>query len=176
MKFNKAIFLDRDGVLNRSLVRNGKPYAPILLKDFHILSGVKKTLKYLKKKNYLLIVITNQPDIKSGKLKLNKLLKMNNILINKLKINEIFICKHDDRDCCNCRKPKNQLIENAIKKYSIDRRKSFLIGDRKKDIEAGLRSRLKTIYINKNYKESKPKNFDFECDNIKNALFYIDNF
>ena len=50
MKFNKAIFLDRDGVLNRSLVRNGKPYAPILLKDFHILSGVKKTLKYLKKK------------------------------------------------------------------------------------------------------------------------------
>ena len=107
-----------------------------------------------------MIVITNQPDIKSGKLKLNKLLKMNNILINKLKINEIFICKHDDRDCCNCRKPKNQLIENAIKKYSIDRRKSFLIGDRKKDIEAGLRSRLKTIYINKNYKESKPKNLD----------------
>lgn len=176
MKFNKAVFLDRDGVINRSIVKHGKPYAPTLLKDFHIISGVKKTLEHLKKKKYLLLIVTNQPDIKSGKLKLIKLEKMNKILTNDLKIDEIFICKHDDSDHCNCRKPKNQFIEDAIKKYSIDRKKSFLVGDRKKDIDAGLKSHLKTIYINKNYRELKPINYHFKCNNLQQSLLYINTF
>ena len=176
MKVNKAVFLDRDGVINKSIVRLGKPYAPLLLREFKILSGVKKTLEILKKKNFLLIVVTNQPDFKTRKLKLTELNKMNKILINKLKIDQIYVCKHDDFDLCKCRKPKNKFLEDAIKKYKINRKLSFLVGDREKDILAGLKSKLKTIYIDKNYNEPKPKKFDFKCKNLNESLEYINQF
>lgn len=174
MSKKKAIFLDRDGVINRSFVKAGKPLAPLFLKDFKIFSGVENALKNLKKKNFLLFVVTNQPDIKSGRLKLSTLKKMNKILIDQLNIDEVFVCVHDDNDFCICRKPKNYFLEYAIKKYSISRRKSFLIGDRKKDILAGLKSNLKTIFINKNYKEDKPTKYHFECNSLVESLKFID--
>jgi len=175
-KTNKAIFLDRDGVINKTIVRNGKPYAPLFLKDFKIIPGVKKTLKYLKKKNFLLIVVTNQPDVKSGKLKLTTLEKMNKILVKQLNIDEVFACKHDDLDKCKCRKPNNEFIEYAIKKYSIDRSKSYFIGDRKKDIDAGIKSNLTTIYISKRYKEPKPTNHHFSCKSLLETIIFIDKY
>ena len=172
VKKRPAIFLDRDGVINKSLIKNGKPKAPLLLKDFEFINGVKKSIIELSKK-FVLVIITNQPDIKKGKLKNSTLIKMNNKIINQLKIKNIYVCPHDDDDMCKCRKPKNGLIESAIKRHNIDRTKSFLIGDRKKDIEAGIKSKLKTIYIKSNYNESKPKNFDYTCNNLLQSLKYI---
>ena len=98
---------------------------------------------------------------------------MNEKIINELGIKNIYICPHDNEDKCICRKPKNGLIENAIKKLNIDRKVSFLVGDRKKDIDAGIKSKLKTIYIKSNYKEIKPKNFDYMSKNLHQSLKYI---
>lgn len=171
-KKKPAVFLDRDGVLNKSLIKNGKPKAPLLMKEFKFLHGVKKSINKLRKK-FVLIIITNQPEIKKGRLKINTLNKMNKKIIDELKIKNIYVCPHDDTDMCKCRKPKNGLIESAIKKFNIDRKASFLIGDRKKDIDAGIKSKLKTIYIKSNYNELKPNNFDYMCKNLHQSLKYI---
>tara|TARA_X000000950_G_scaffold289251_1_gene411261 strand:+ start:950 stop:1468 length:519 start_codon:yes stop_codon:yes gene_type:complete len=168
----KAIFLDRDGVINKSITIKGKPKAPLLLKDFKYLPKVPEAVEILKKK-YILFIVTNQPDLKSKKLNINKLSKMHLKIKKDLNINYIFFCPHTDEDNCKCRKPKNSLIEKAIKKYKINRKDSYLIGDRKKDIDAGIKSKLKTIYIESNYKERKPIKFNYKCDSLFNALKYI---
>lgn len=152
---NKAIFLDRDGVLNKSIVKGGKPYSPYLIEDIVIPEGVKPGLLKLKKRDFLLIMITNQPDISRGKLTLNSLNKINNFLSKELLLDDVFSCIHDDKDNCLCRKPKTGMITDAILKWKIDVNRSFLVGDRWKDIEAGKRMNLKTILINHNYKEKK---------------------
>ena len=94
-----------------------------------------------------------------------------NLLIQKyFLIDEIFVCKHDKKDRCMCRKPKNGMLKSAAKKWNIDFKKSFLIGDRWKDIEAGNSVGCKTIYIDYNYDEKKPKLYNYKFYNIKNMV------
>ena len=173
MRKLKAIFLDRDGVIVKSNVINGKPFAPTSLTDFRLLPNTSKNILLLKKYNFKVIVVTNQPDVAKGALSLNTLNKMNDLLYSKAKIDLISVCIHSDADNCKCRKPKNGLILNAAKKYNIDLKKSYLIGDRKKDIDAGVASNCKTIFIDRNYKEDKPINYDYKVSSLQKAIFYI---
>ncbi len=174
-KKKKAIFLDRDGVIVRSKVINGKPYAVRSMKDFRILPYVIPLINKLKKKNFLIFVVTNQPDLKKGKLKLKNLILMHDKLLNKTKIDQIFVCPHNKDDNCKCRKPKNGLLKQASKIYKINFTKSYLIGDRKKDIDAGNISNCKTIFIDRNYKEEKPINYNFRVSSFQKAISYILN-
>lgn len=169
----KCVFIDRDGVLNRSNVINGKPYAPNNISNFIFLPRVNQAINILKKKKYLIIIITNQPDISNGKLKTNQLVKMNDKIYKYLKVDDIFVCTHSREENCNCRKPKIGLFKKAIKKYSIDTSLSYMVGDRKMDIEAGNKINLKTIFIDKNYTEQRPINFDYKCKSLYSSLKYI---
>ena len=155
---NKCIFLDRDGVLNNIIIENEIPRPPKNLSSLKIMKGVKGSLKKLKSSNFLLIVITNQPDFARGTQSKETINKINDKLKQSLVIDDIFVCWHARDGECNCRKPKTGLFIEAHKKYSIDFKKSFMIGDRWKDIEAGNEVGCKTILIKNNYekKTSRP--------------------
>lgn len=151
---NRAVFLDRDGVLNKAIIRDGKPYPPASLNEVVILPGVKFALPILKREGFFLIGITNQPDVARGKQNREVVESINNYLLNQLPVLEIFVCYHDNNDNCDCRKPKPGLILQAAKKYKIDLTQSYMVGDRWKDIGAGKRAGCKTIFIDYQYDES----------------------
>ena len=171
----KAIFLDRDGVINKIFIKNGKPFSPSSFTEMEILSGVKESITMLHKLDFVCLVVTNQPDVSRGKIEKKTVIKMNNYLKDEIKLDDIFVCYHDDHDNCKCRKPKPGLLLEAAKKWDVDLKKSYMIGDRSKDIESGRCVGCKTIFIDCNYKETKPKKPNFTTDSLINAVHLIEN-
>ena len=170
----KAIFLDRDGVINKIFIKNNYPFSPTLFDMLEIFPGVKESILRLKKLNFVCLVVTNQPDVSRGKIEKKTIIKMNNYLKDEIKLDDIFVCYHDDHDKCKCRKPKPGLLLDASKKWDINLKKSYMIGDRWRDIEAGKSVGCKTIFIDYDYKETKPKNPDFTTDSLLNAVHLIE--
>lgn len=166
MKKNKAFFFDRDGILNKSIIKKNKPYSPTNLKELILNFELVEFIKKLKKKNFKIIIITNQPDIKHGKLSRYNLRIINSIIIKKFFIDDIFICAHGKNENCECKKPKPGLLKQASKKWNIDLKKSFFIGDRWKDIKAGEIMGCKTIFIDYDYDEIKPILYNYKFKNI----------
>ena len=152
----RAIFLDRDGVLNRAIVRNGRPYPPGNMKELEILAGVLQALQALKRAGFLLIGVTNQPDVARGSQKREDVEAINAALVKALPLDEILVCYHDERDNCECRKPRPGLLVQAARRHAIDLSSSFMIGDRWKDVEAGHRAGCATFLIDCGYAESRP--------------------
>jgi len=170
---HKAVFLDRDGVVNKSQVINGLPVAPKTFKDFEILDGVDWAICELKKYNWLVFIITNQPDISRGKILLNQVDSMHKFLMNNLPIDEIRVCSHDDSAKCSCRKPAPGMILDLQKKYSIDLGSSFLVGDRWRDISAGNVVGCRTIFIDHGYNEKQPEYHTHKVSNLVEATKWI---
>jgi len=170
---NKAVFLDRDGVLNIPKIHKKKSYAPLEYKHFKLYPFVKKFCQILKKK-FLIIVVTNQPDIKKGKLKISELNKMHKKLFDQIQYDDLFYCTSLTTRS-KFRKPNSGMLVKAIGKYGINPKKSYLIGDRWSDIEAGNNIGCKTIYIDRNYNEKKPDKFDFKAKSFTVASKYILN-
>ena len=170
----KAVFLDRDGVINKAFIKNGLPESPNSLSELEILPGVKESISRLKKLNFICLVVTNQPDVQRGKIKKNTIIKMNNFLKKKIELDDIFVCYHDDKDNCNCRKHKPGLLLQASKKWDVNLKKSFIIGDRWRDIQAGEKVGCKTIFLEYNYIDIKPKNPNFITDTLLNATYIIE--
>ena len=165
-----AVFLDRDGTLNKAYIKKGLPISPPSFNKLKIIDGVKKSIKKLKKLNFMCIMITNQPDVARDKIKKKTVIKMNSFIKSKLKLDDIFVCYHDDMHKCKCRKPKAGLLIQASKKWNIDFSKSFMIGDRWKDISAGKKVGCKTIFINNNYKLDKKVKADFTYQTLIKAV------
>ena len=170
----RAIFLDRDGTLNKAFIKNGLPFSPSSFNEFEILPGVKESLLKLKKLNFVCLLITNQPDVSRGKIKKNVVIQMNNFLKSEIKLDDIFICYHDDHDNCECRKPKPGLLLNAKKKWNINLNKSYMIGDRWKDIQAGINAGCKTVFINNGYKDNKKIKANFITDSLLDAVYILE--
>lgn len=170
---NKAIFIDRDGVINKVITRNEKPSSPWKLEEFEILPDVKECLEAFKRMGFLNIVFTNQPDISRGFLKMEDLEKMHKIILETLPVDEIKFCPHDNKDNCSCRKPKPGLILEAVKKWSIDLEKSYVVGDGWKDIGAGKAAGCKTFLLRREYNKDYQKDYDFEVDNLKKTVEII---
>lgn len=166
---NKAVFLDRDGVINRAIILEGKPFPPPTIEELEILPGVEQALSSLRRNGYMLIVVTNQPDVSRGKTSRESVDLINEFLLTKLSIDEIQICFHDDKDACMCRKPLPGLILNAAQKHGIDLKKSYMVGDRWKDIDAGVAAGCKTIFIDYGYQEKRPINFDHQVQSLLEA-------
>lgn len=150
----KAVFLDRDGVLNRAIVKNGKPYPPSNLGELEIPEDVPKALQALKEAGFLLVGVTNQPDVSRGTQQREIVEAIHAALLRALPLEEIFVCYHDDGDGCSCRKPMPGLLYQAAERYSIDLFSSFMIGDRWKDMVAGRRAGCVTILIDHQYAET----------------------
>jgi D-glycero-D-manno-heptose 1,7-bisphosphate phosphatase len=157
----RAVFLDRDGIINRAIVRDGKPFPPDNFDQLEILPGVREALDKLHAANYLLIVVTNQPDVARGTAKKEDVEKMNAYLSSQLPIDEFRTCYHDNHDGCHCRKPLPGSLLDAAQQHQIDLSKSFMVGDRWRDIEAGAAAGCKTFYINYRYSERTPETPDF---------------
>lgn len=147
----KAIFWDRDGVINEVTVLDGKPYSPRKFADFKLTEEIVNCLKKTKELKYKNIVVTNQPDINRGLMSIDELNKMHDLLIKELSIDEVNVCPHDNKDGCNCRKPAPGLIINSATKNNIDLSKSYVIGDTMRDIEAGRAAGCKTILLVRDY-------------------------
>lgn len=166
-----AVFLDRDGVLNEVLIRNNLPCSPRTLEEFRLYPGTENHLARLKKEGYLLIVITNQPELARGLLDPKELTKMHQHLLKNLPIDEIFVCPHDNADGCACRKPKPGMLLKAAEKWGVDLKRSFFIGDTVKDLEAGRAAGCSTILLTRFYNEElKP---DFRFSDIGAAATHI---
>jgi D-glycero-D-manno-heptose 1,7-bisphosphate phosphatase len=169
----KAVFLDRDGVLNESIVRDGRPYPPQNLRQLRICHGAPNACSDLKRAGFLLIVVTNQPDVARGAQKKQVVETMNRGLARVMPIDEFCVCYHDDDQHCNCRKPKPGLIVVAARKWSIDLGQSFMVGDRCRDIDAGIAAGCRTIFIERGYNERKPAQFDFAAKSLWEAADWI---
>jgi D-glycero-D-manno-heptose 1,7-bisphosphate phosphatase len=170
---NKAIFLDRDGVINQVNLVGGKPHPPKDLSELIILPKVVEALHLLKNLGYLLIVITNQPDVVRGNTKLETVEEINQFLKDLLPIDDIFTCYHDDIEDCNCRKPKPGKILQAANQYNINIPDSFMIGDRWRDVEAGQNAGCKTFFIDYSYQEKQPKFYSYKVKSLYEAAKII---
>lgn len=157
---NRAVFLDRDGVINRALVRDGKPYPPANLAALEILPNVADAMRSLHAAGWLLIVVTNQPDVARGTAKLVDVEAIHCYLKQCLPIKEVRVCYHDSSDGCNCRKPLPGALFAAAKAHDIDLAVSYMVGDRWRDMEAGEHAGCKTIFIDHGYAEKQPVKFD----------------
>ncbi|MGE5526736.1 MAG: D-glycero-alpha-D-manno-heptose-1,7-bisphosphate 7-phosphatase [Rhodospirillaceae bacterium] len=169
----RAVFLDRDGVINRATIRDGKPYPPQTVKDTEILDGVAEGMEMLKRAGFALAVVTNQPDVARGKQSREAVEAINNYLCSQLPLDHIEVCYHDDDENCSCRKPKPGLITLTSKALKVDPLKGFLVGDRWKDIAAGRAAGCRTIWIDAGYNETKPTSFDFRTDSLLHAAEWI---
>jgi D-glycero-D-manno-heptose 1,7-bisphosphate phosphatase len=169
----RAVFLDRDGVINRPIVRDGKPYPPSRLEDLEVLPGVKEALARLRDAGFRVVVVTNQPDIARGTQRRDVVDAMHSRLRADLPIDEFRMCPHDDRDGCDCRKPSSGMIESAAHDSRLDLAGSFMIGDRWRDIEAGRRAGCTTILIDWHYDEAITVSPDFVTTSLPAAVDWI---
>lgn len=181
---NKAIFLDRDGVINKMNYNLAtKEFVPPFKKeDLQIYDGVLESLKKLQDNKFKLFLVTNQPDYAKGKTSLDNLSEVHNelhkiMIENYIYFTDYYYCYHHPNGIvpeysidCECRKPKNYFVLKAIAKYDIDKEKSWFVGDRDKDVECGISSGLKTIRIQSNYYEYKNIiDADFIAANLNEA-------
>lgn len=162
----KAVFLDRDGTINH-LILNYKSQSPKTLKNLKLKKNIIKISKYLKKKNYLLIMITNQPDVSRGLNTKKNVNQINNFIKKKINLDDIFVC-FSKNDKNFRRKPNPGMLIEAKKKWNISFKKSYLIGDREKDIKAGKKVKIKTIFFfDKKNKEHKQFQSNFQITSLK---------
>ncbi len=152
----RAVFLDRDGVINRAIVRNGKPYAPTTLAELEILPGVPEALERLRGAGWLNIVVTNQPDVGAGRMPREIVTQMHQKLMRELALDTIKVCYHVDADRCACRKPMPGMLLEAAGELHVNLEASFVVGDRWRDIAAGQRAGCKCFFVAYGYSEKEP--------------------
>ena len=169
----RAVFLDRDGVLNRAMVRQGKPYPPASLAEVEILPGVVEGLRGLKEAGFVLIVVSNQPDVARGTTPQETVEAINADLAKRLPIDRFIMCYHDSGDACNCRKPRPGMLFTGAREFDVDLTASFMVGDRWRDVAAGMRAGCKTIFIDYGYDEKIPQSCDYRVSSTQEAIMAI---
>lgn len=149
----KAVFLDRDGVITANMERNGRPVAPVTLEDFKILPGSDENIRRIKAAGFVVIVVTNQPDVSTGLTRRETVDAMHAELFRCLAIDDIKVCFHLDVTDCACRKPKPGMLLEAAAERGINLSESYMVGDRWRDIGAGQAAGCTTIFIDYGYKQ-----------------------
>ena len=152
----RAVFLDRDGVINANLERHGKPVAPTCLAEFQILPGVEEALHRLKRAGFLLVIVTNQPDVPNGITPRATVEAMHALIRRRMPIDDIKICFHVDADGCPCRKPNPGMILEAAAEHGIELTSSYMVGDRWRDMHAGRSVGCFTIFVDYGYPQDRP--------------------
>ena len=169
----RAVFLDRDGVLNQVVLRDGVPRSPLTKAELKIADGVRPALETLKKENFVLIVVTNQPEVARGIQDKRWVEYVHDWLRLELPIDDIRTCFHDNDDRCLCRKPRPGLLVDAASYWNVDTRRSFMVGDRDKDIAAGRGAACRTILLRRAYNRDCRPTPDFACDTFTEAAEWI---
>ena len=170
---NRAVFLDRDGVINRVTLREGRPHPPASLDKLEFLPDVAEAIEALRSAGFLVIVVTNQPDVATGAQQQAVVEAINRRVQDTLHVDDVKVCYHADADGCSCRKPKPGMILTAEAEWSLDLKGSFMVGDRWRDIEAGQAAGCRTIFVDAGYAERKPENPDAEVNSLLEASLLI---
>lgn len=166
-----AVFLDRDGVLNEAVVRNGKPFPPATVNELVIVPDAAASLTRLKRAGYRLVVVTNQPDVAHGRQRREIVEAINAQLLSRLPLDEIRVCYHSDEDGCDCRKPKPGLL---LREPVHDLAKSVIVGDRWRDVEAGRRACVgAAVLIDAGYAEAMTVEPDVRVASLTAAVSWI---
>jgi D-glycero-D-manno-heptose 1,7-bisphosphate phosphatase len=170
----RAVFLDRDGVLNDAVMRDGRPHPPAGLPELRVAEDAPAALARLKSAGFLLIVVTNQPDISRGTQTREAVDAINSALAVKLPVDEWVVCPHDSGEGCECRKPRPGMVLEAAARHEIDLSQSYMIGDRWRDVDCGHSAGVATIWIDRNYRERGPDHpADFRCGTLAEAVDWI---
>lgn len=170
----RAVFLDRDGVLNVAILYDGRPHPPASLAELRVAAGAPQALARLKAAGFLLIVVTNQPDVARGTQSRAAVEEMNRALSRELPVDEWVVCWHDGSEGCECRKPKPGMVLEAAARHGIDLARSFLIGDRWRDIECGQAAGVRTVWIDRGYRERGPAHAaTYRCGSLGEAVEWI---
>lgn len=169
----RAVFLDRDGVLNAVVVREGRPFPPLSLAEVKIPDDVPKAISLLKEAGMVLVVVSNQPDVARGTQRREVVQEINEWLGSQLPLDRFEVCYHDDADCCGCRKPKPGLIHRSAKALNIVVEDSFVVGDRWRDIDAGKAAGCRSVWIDCGYAERKSISHDYRATSLLDAATWI---
>ena len=168
-----AAFLDRDGVLNRLVVAEERARSPRTLKEFELLPDVARAVETLHRADLLVVVVTNQPDVARGLLSAAELERMHEWLRRVVAVDAIYVCPHDDRDECLCRKPRPGLLLAASQEWGIPLAGSYLVGDSWKDMEAGRRAGCRTILLGAARSPEKTLGIDLVARDLARATELI---
>jgi D-glycero-D-manno-heptose 1,7-bisphosphate phosphatase len=170
-----AVFLDRDGVINRALVRDGKPYPPSSLEEFEILPGVVEACARLKQAGFLLVVATNQPDVGRGTMSRETVESLHAHVSRALPLDRVEVCYHPGKGAseCDCRKPKPGMLLRAALELNIDLKRSFMVGDRWRDINCGHAAGCTTILVDYAYDEPLSQSPDHRVKSLAEAADVI---
>jgi D-glycero-D-manno-heptose 1,7-bisphosphate phosphatase len=167
------VFLDRDGVLNAPVMQEGRSHPPASLAEMRLLAGTKEACAALRQAGFLLICVTNQPDIARGATSRETVDVINAAVGHSLELDDIFTCPHDDADRCDCRKPLPGLLIAAAQRHGIDLSRSFMVGDRWRDIEAGRAAGCRTVLVDWNYDEPQAVDPDLVVTALADAVTWI---
>ena len=173
MTARAAVFLDRDGVLNHAIMRDGRPYPPSTPGEVVILPGVLEAIDALHQANLMTVVITNQPDIARGTARIEDVVAINEVVAAATGVDLVLMCAHDDADECDCRKPLPGMIMTAAAEHDIDLDRSVMVGDRWRDIAAGQAAGLTTIHVDRGYDERRPQAPDHVVAELAEAVPWI---
>lgn len=168
---HRAIFLDRDGVINQVVLRDGAPGSPREIAEFEFESGIDEELQRLRSAGFKLFVVTNQPDAARGLLSADNLRMMTERVIANCRVDGIKICPHDDRDRCECRKPKPGMLIELAREYDIALSSSYLIGDSSRDTMAARAAGCTAIMLDRPYNQGAPA--DRRAANLGQAVDLI---
>lgn len=170
---HRAIFLDRDGVLNEPIVRDGVPHPPGTLDDLVVAPETEAGCRALRRAGWLLIMVTNQPDLARGAASRETVDSINHEVRRRLALHDVFVCPHDDVDRCGCRKPKPGLLLAAAACWGVELSDSVMVGDRWRDVEAGRRAGCATVLVWRQYDERREMAADRVVRTLDEAAAWI---
>ncbi len=167
------MFLDRDGVLNEPVIRDGKPFSPRSPDELVVFPGVVAACRRLRDVGLVLVVVTNQPDVARGLQSASGVAAINALLRRQVGVDALYVCHHDNQDGCPCRKPEPGMLLAAARDLNLDLKQSFMVGDRWSDIAAGQGAGCRTVYIDYGYQEQGAREPDHVVDNPVEALEWV---
>lgn len=173
MTLHPGAFLDRDGTINVAVVRGDKAYPPPDLASFRLLPGAGAAIRDLAAAGYVIVVVTNQPDVRTGAQPLAVCESMNQKLLAELPIAAVKACYHVDSDSCACRKPKSGMLRQAAAEFGIDLARSVMVGDSWRDVGAGQDAGCTTFFIDGGYGERPDPPADFVVSSLAEAARLI---
>lgn len=172
---NRAVFLDRDGVINLPIYRDGRAFAPTRVADFQFMPGIQGLVEMVRNAGFRIVVVTNQPDVVNGKMSLATLQEMHQLLQRELRVDEVRACLHVDGDECECRKPKAGMLRAAAAQFNLDLPHSFIIGDTWRDMSAGKTAGCTTILLDSGYADKHGDSADHIVQSFDQAVEIILN-
>lgn len=168
-----AVFLDRDGVLNNSVVRGGKPYPPQTLDELEVMPGAAQAVSQLKAAGFVTVIVTNQPDVAKGKQTRELVDAINHRVMSETGVDYLYVCWCVEGDDCDCYKPKPGMLIDAARDHGLDLAQSYMVGDRWRDVGAGQNAGCKTLFIEWGYDEKLSFQPDIVVDDVAEAAQYI---